>query len=152
VRSLVSSLDCDYVARPPLLTNFLVGRRLLARGQPCQVKRASSSQERSTTSTAVPRDATWYSRTPGRRKGIEIERLGSPCRDRATVRAREAVVLVGVERYGLRCRDLAEALRRSADQVSRWVGQASRRKAHDGAFRKRLDALDAAIASASIEA
>jgi hypothetical protein len=85
-------------------------------------------------------------------EGVAIERLGSPCRDRATVRAREAVVLVGVERYGLRCRDLAEALRRSADQVSRWVGQAGRRKGHDGAFGKRLDALDAAIASASIEA
>ena len=85
-------------------------------------------------------------------EGVEIERLGSPCRDRATVRAREAVVLVGVERYGLRCRDLAMALSRSADQISRWAGQASRRKAHDGEFRKRLEALDAAIASASAEA
>ena len=64
---------------------------------------------------------------------------------RATVRAREAMVLVGVERYGLRCRDLAVARGRSADQTSRWADQASPRKKHDGRFRKRLEARDAAI-------
>jgi hypothetical protein len=80
---------------------------------------------------------------------VEIERLGSPCRDRATVRVREAVVQVAVERYGLRCRNLAMTPGRSADQVSRWAGQASRRKAQDEAFRMRLEALDAAIAGAS---
>jgi hypothetical protein len=85
-------------------------------------------------------------------EGVEIERLGSPRRDRATVRVREAVALVGVERYGLRCRDLAAALGRSADQVSRRAGQASRRKVHDGEFRQRLEALDAAVASASAAA
>lgn len=85
-------------------------------------------------------------------EGLSIERLGSPVRDQATVRAREAIVLVGVERYGLRCRDLAAALGRSADQVSRWAGQASRRKARDEAFRRRMETLDDAIANASIHA
>ncbi len=55
-------------------------------------------------------------------EGVENERLGAPCRDRATVRTRQAAVLLGVERYGLRCRELAAAPGRSANQVSRWAG------------------------------
>ena len=60
-------------------------------------------------------------------EGVEVERLRCPRRDRATVGAREAVVVVALERYGLRSGELAAALARSVDQVSRWVGQASPR-------------------------
>ncbi len=66
--------------------------------------------------------------------------------------AQEAAGLLGVGRYGLRCRDLAATRGHRADQVSRWAGQASRRRAHGEASTKRLDALDTAIASAPIDA
>ncbi len=60
--------------------------------------------------------------------GVEAERLASPRRDRATVRLRDLVALVGVERYRITTRALAEELGQSPDHVSRWVGRAGRRK------------------------
>jgi REP element-mobilizing transposase RayT len=80
-------------------------------------------------------------------QGIGLSDLGAERRDRATVRAREVIVLVGMERYRLRTRDLAAEIGRTADQVSRWAGQASRRKAEDPAFRARVENLDAAVAA-----
>jgi len=81
--------------------------------------------------------------------GSMLEALSSPRRDRQTVRAREAVMLLGVERYGQQVRALAVVLGRTADQVSRWAGQGSRRKAVDPEFLRRLDAIDEAITGKS---
>ncbi|MBI4917815.1 MAG: transposase [Acidobacteria bacterium] len=78
--------------------------------------------------------------------GVERTRLASPRRDRATVRARHLVVLLAGERYGIRTLDLARALARRGDQVSTWMGCASRRKAEEAEFRRELDALDDALA------
>jgi hypothetical protein len=81
--------------------------------------------------------------------GITVEAPSPPRRDRQTVRAREAVIVLGVERYGQQVRALAAVLGRTADQVSRWAGQGSRRKAVDTEFLRRLDAIDEAIAGNS---
>ncbi len=78
--------------------------------------------------------------------GITVEELSSPRRDRQTVRAREVVIALGVERYGQRVRALAAVLGRTADQVSRWAGQGSRRKATEPEFLRRLEATDETIA------
>jgi putative transposase len=79
--------------------------------------------------------------------GVDLERLASPRRDRATVGARLAILLLAVERYGIRTRDLGRILGRSGDQVSHWTGRASRRKATDADFREKLDTLDAQLAA-----
>ncbi len=92
-------------------------------------------------------DVTTYLARATAAEGTDLGALGAERRDRATVRAREVIVLVAVERYRLRTRDLAAAIGRSPDQVSRWAGQASRRKADDGAFRQRMDCLDDAVAA-----
>jgi hypothetical protein len=78
--------------------------------------------------------------------GVEPERLGSPSRDRATVRLRDLVALVGVGRYRITTRALAEALGRRPDHVSRWIRRAGRRKGEDGAFRDEVAELDRVVA------
>jgi putative transposase len=78
--------------------------------------------------------------------GVEAERLGSPSRARASVRLRDLVALVGVERYRITTRALAEALGQSPDHVSRWIGRAGRRKGEDGAFRDVVAELDRLVA------
>jgi REP element-mobilizing transposase RayT len=80
--------------------------------------------------------------------GVETITLGSPRRDRVTVRLRDLVALVGVERYRIPTRALAEGLGQSPDHVSRWVGRAGRRKADDDEFRDEIARLDAAVAVA----
>ena len=80
--------------------------------------------------------------------GVEVERLASPRRDRATVRLRDLVALVGVERYRITTRALAEKLGQSPDHVSRWVGRGGRRKGDDSAFRQDITGLDRAVAGA----
>lgn len=92
-------------------------------------------------------DVTTYLARAAAAAGVDPGALGAERRDRATVRAREVIVLVGVERYRLRTRDLAAAIGRSADQVSRWAGQGTRRKADDEAFRQRMNRLDDAVAA-----
>ena len=84
--------------------------------------------------------------------GVETERLASPRRDRPTVRLRDLVALVGVERYRISTRALAEALGHTPDHVSRWIGRAGRRKSEDAAFREELDHLDRAVAGGGPEA
>jgi hypothetical protein len=81
--------------------------------------------------------------------GVEAERLASPRRDRATVRLRDLVALVGVERYRITTRALAEELGQSPDHVSRWVGRAGRRKGDDNTFREEIARLDAAVVGAT---
>lgn len=92
-------------------------------------------------------DVTTYLGRAVAAEGVDLDALGAERRDRATVRAREVIVLVGVERYRLRTRDLAAAIGRSPDQVSRWAGQGTRRKVDDEAFRQQMDRLDTAVAA-----
>ena len=83
--------------------------------------------------------------------GVDRERIASSRRDRQTVRQRELLVLLGVERYGVRTKDIAAILGTTADQVSRWVGRAHRRRGADDHFRVRFEALDVAVAAGHAE-
>jgi REP element-mobilizing transposase RayT len=76
---------------------------------------------------------------------VELAALVSPSRERSVVRARDLVCGVGAERYGVKVRDLAAALRRTADQVSRGIGRARRRRVSDGGFAQDVERLDRAL-------
>ncbi len=78
--------------------------------------------------------------------GVGVEALGSRGKDADTVRARELVVTLGVERYGLRVRDLASAIGARYDTVSLWGRRGARRRSADAGFRRRLDEIDAVLA------
>jgi hypothetical protein len=88
-----------------------------------------------------------YVRTARRERVLaEAERRGSRRRGRASVRLRDRVALVGVERYRITTRALAEALGQRPDHVSRWIGRAGSRKGEDGAFRDEVAELDRVVA------
>jgi putative transposase len=66
----------------------------------------------------------------GRGKGYEVSR------------ARELLAALGVERYGLRVKDLAEYLDKHPVTVTGWVMRGVRRRAEDPETAARIDALD----------
>lgn len=79
--------------------------------------------------------------------GVDRELIASPRRDCPTVQQRELLVLLGIERYGVRTRDMAALLGTIPDQVSHWAGRAHRRRESDGDFWVRFQALDVAVAT-----
>jgi REP element-mobilizing transposase RayT len=74
--------------------------------------------------------------------------LRSRRRDARVVRARELLMLVGVERYRLRVVDLAEALGRSPDGMTKTLARATRRRSEDPSFLENLETLDQQLAEA----
>jgi hypothetical protein len=55
------------------------------------------------------------------------------------------VGLVGVERYGVKVKDLAECLGKSEDGVSLWVRRGARRREEDASFAVEAGKLDSAL-------
>lgn len=66
--------------------------------------------------------------------------------DSGITRLREAIALVGTERYGLRLKAVAAAMGKGAETASRWVVRASARRQTDAGFGELLSRLDASIA------
>jgi hypothetical protein len=62
------------------------------------------------------------------------------------VRARETLAIVGVERYGLRCVDLAKIMNKSPDSLTKAIARASRRRLKNPEYSGELDSLDEAVA------
>jgi len=81
--------------------------------------------------------------------GTTETELRSPRTGSALTRQRELLTLLGVELFGLRVKDLAEALGRSPGSVSRWVNAAGDRRASDPAYRRDANELAAAISAAA---
>jgi putative transposase len=66
--------------------------------------------------------------------GLKLIDLPGRRKDEATARARELLVLLGVEGYGLKVNDLAERLRMNAGSVSRVLARATDREREDSTF------------------
>jgi len=74
------------------------------------------------------------------------EYLASPSRERKAVRAREAIALVGFERYSIRLKDIASELQKSQDTASRWLSRAATRRREDEEFAQLVEVLDRSLA------
>lgn len=81
-----------------------------------------------------PLSASEYVDEAARALEVLVERLGGRAQDRETTLAREALVLVGTERYRLRLNDLARVLAKSPDTLAHWVSRGARRRLDDPAF------------------
>ena len=79
--------------------------------------------------------------------GLEVEDLQSRSQTREVVRARELLMIVGVERYRLKVKDLASELHKSPDGMTKTIARAIRRRTEDERFCLRLGELDRALAS-----
>lgn len=77
--------------------------------------------------------------------GLSREELAGRGQDSRIVRMRELVGVVGVERFGVKVRDLARCLGKSEDGVSRWVRRGARRRIEDMEFANDAEMLDAAF-------
>ena len=77
--------------------------------------------------------------------GVDRDELASRSRKPEIVRAREIVGLLGVERYGVKVKELAECLGKSEDGVSLWVRRGGCRRGQDAAFAADVEDLDASL-------
>ena len=80
--------------------------------------------------------------------GVDVEDLQSRRRTHDLVRARELLMALGVERYGLKVKDLAREFRKSPDGMTQTIARAARRRTTDDGFRADLNELDHALAGA----
>lgn len=84
--------------------------------------------------------------------GFEVEDLRSRRRQTSIVEAREVLVWLGVELYGLTVKELAEVLDKHLETASRMVSRAGRRRVVDESFRAKIQQVDSMIAGTSKEA
>ena len=68
------------------------------------------------------------------------------------MRVRELVMVLGVEGYGLKVRELAATLKKTPDGTSHALARGVRRRADDERFRRELRKLDRAIATENTKA
>jgi REP element-mobilizing transposase RayT len=80
--------------------------------------------------------------------GVDVEDLQTRRRTHDLVRARELLMALGVERYGLKVKDLAREFRKSPDGMTQTVARAARRRTADDRFRADFNELDHALAGA----
>ena len=80
--------------------------------------------------------------------GLDEQDLRSSSRTVELVEGRELLMTLGVERYRLRVKELAEKVCKSPDGMSQTLARGVRRRAQDDDFRNRLGDLDHAVAQA----
>ncbi len=74
--------------------------------------------------------------------GVRLADLAGRGRSPEVVRAREMLATLGVERYGLRVKDIASVLDKSAEAGSRMVSRGAEKRQSEAAFLNQLEALD----------
>lgn len=78
---------------------------------------------------------------------IDITEAMGRTKRREVVRAREILLALGVERYGLRVKELASVLGVRYDTASLWGRRGAKRRVEDDRFRYQLDEVDAILTS-----
>jgi REP element-mobilizing transposase RayT len=92
------------------------------------------------------RDVGAFIRRSEEQLGVAAGELGARGKAPATVRAREIVAVVGVERFGVKVKDLAVRLGKHPGSVSRWVAEGARRRREEREFEASCRRLETALA------
>jgi REP element-mobilizing transposase RayT len=77
---------------------------------------------------------------------LRLQDLAGKQRAPDLVRARELVATLAIERYGLRVKEIAAVLNKSAEAVSRMVSRGTAKRQDDAEFKDRYEELDLSIA------
>lgn len=77
---------------------------------------------------------------------VGLDDLRARGRSPAVVETRELLLVLGVERYGLKLNALARELQKTPDGMSQALARAVRRRRDDGAFLRKLNELDRRMA------
>ena len=83
-------------------------------------------------------------------RGVGHGELASRRKDASLTQTRELVTVIGVETYGLRVRDLAEALGLNPGSASRTLGRALEREREDAAYHQERLAFEHRLAEVEI--
>lgn len=75
-------------------------------------------------------------------RGVSLEDLAGRRRSPHVVQTRELAATLGVERYGLRVKEVAAVLGKSAEAVSRMVSRGIGKRQEDADFRRHYEGLD----------
>lgn len=78
--------------------------------------------------------------------GLTVDDLASVGRSAFLVQARELLLVIGVERYGLKVTELAREFRKTPNGMSQALARAVRRRAEDGEYLKQINRLDGEMA------
>jgi REP element-mobilizing transposase RayT len=97
------------------------------------------------TQRVTVRDVDAFIRRAGEHLGVSGDVLGSRGKALATVRAREIIAIVGVERFGVKVNNLAGRLGKNPGSVSRWIVRAGQRRGEDRGFAACCRRLEAAL-------
>ena len=97
------------------------------------------------TQRVTVRDVDAFIRRAGEHLGVSGDVLGSRGKAPATVRAREIIAIVGVERFGVKVKDLAGRLGKNPGSVSRWMVRAAQARDEDREFEACCRRLEAAL-------
>jgi REP-associated tyrosine transposase len=91
------------------------------------------------------RDVDGFIRRAARELGVASEELRSRRKAPATVRAREIIAIVGVERFGVKVAELADRLNKNPGSVSRWIVEAGERRQQEREFAADCERLEASV-------
>ena len=80
---------------------------------------------------------------------LQIESLAGRVRASDVVRAREMLATLGVERHGLRAKNIATEFKKSAEAASRMVSRGVEKRLTNSEFREEFDGLDRHLARAA---
>lgn len=84
--------------------------------------------------------------------GIDVEDIRARGRGQETVIDRELLMVLSVERYGLRVNEMADQLGQSTSGLSKALARGVQKRRSDPGFRKMLDDLDIRMARAATKA
>jgi putative transposase len=79
--------------------------------------------------------------------GTTVAELGGRGKLPAVARAREILTVVGVERFGVRMKEVADRLGMNPGSVSHWAGRGAARRTADEAFARRCLDLERAVSA-----
>jgi len=84
--------------------------------------------------------------------GVDVDDLRARGRAPDVVEARELLLVLGVERYGVKVNALAREVQKSPSGMSQALARAVRRRVEDAGFRRKLDEVDRRLAEGDREA
>ena len=91
------------------------------------------------------RDVDAFIRRAAEHLGVSADVLSARGKAPATVRAREVIAIVGVERFGVKVKDLAARLGKNPGSVSRWMVRAAQARDEDREFEACCRRLERAL-------
>jgi REP element-mobilizing transposase RayT len=150
VRRLNSAREEPWIGEDPgWLPWWLIGRPPVEEEtDPEEAYQAKRARETASPDRRPPFDVEDFLSIGAEALGVTFDSLRARVRSEAVVEARELLAVLGAERYGLKVKDLAKAMNKSREGITRAISRGTRKRMEEADYLKRLDVLDVRIAQA----